>query len=311
VSATADVLGLGLIGAGRWGRNYVRTIAGMDGVRLARLASRNPESRSLAGPGCAIDADWRAMLAAGGLDGVIVAAPTALHAEMATAAIEAGLPVLVEKPMTLTVGDAEALVELADKRGAVLLVDHVHLYSAAWRALKEKTAALGPLRAVAAEAGGPGPFRTDAPMLWDWGCHDLAMCIDLVGRPPDRATAERIAARHTVDGRGETIAVELGFGGVAARLVLSNLFAEKRRRFEVVCENGRLVYDDTAAAKLTAAAPTGDVSPVPLEPGRPLERALVAFAAAIRRDRPDHADAHLGLDVARVLAGLDAALGPA
>ena len=81
----AAQLRLGLLGAGRWGRNYIRTIAASAGVRLARLASRNPDSANLVPPDCVIFADWREMLDARALDGVIVATPPGVHAEMALA----------------------------------------------------------------------------------------------------------------------------------------------------------------------------------------------------------------------------------
>src|SRR5229473_890850 len=100
---------LGLIGAGRWGRNYLRTIAATPGVRLARLASRNPDSVRLAPADCAVTPDWRDLLDRNALDGVIIATPAALHAEMALAAMDAGLPVLVEKPLTMDIAQARAL----------------------------------------------------------------------------------------------------------------------------------------------------------------------------------------------------------
>ena len=111
-------LNLGLIGAGPWGRNYIDTIRALDGVALTRLASRNPESAALAGPDCEITGDWRKMLAAGDLDGVIIATPPALHAEMTLAAIDRGVAVLVEKPMTLNLAEAEIVLERAQSQGA-------------------------------------------------------------------------------------------------------------------------------------------------------------------------------------------------
>jgi len=75
-------LRLGLVGAGRWGRNYIRTIAELEDVVLARLASRAPDAAALAGDGCAVAADWSELITAGDLDGVIVATPPATHADI-------------------------------------------------------------------------------------------------------------------------------------------------------------------------------------------------------------------------------------
>ena len=87
---------LGLIGAGRWGRIYMNTLDQMADVALSALASSNPQSRDLVGEDVALHEDWRDLVNAGGVDGVIVATPPASHAEIVHAALEAGLPVLVE-----------------------------------------------------------------------------------------------------------------------------------------------------------------------------------------------------------------------
>jgi hypothetical protein len=92
---------LGLVGAGRWGKVFINTLAGMEGVRLAGLASSNPQSRSLVPPDCRVMPEWRDLIQMKNLAGLIVATPPHTHAEITLAAIRAGLPVLVEKPLTL------------------------------------------------------------------------------------------------------------------------------------------------------------------------------------------------------------------
>ncbi|MEE9275734.1 MAG: Gfo/Idh/MocA family oxidoreductase, partial [bacterium] len=115
-------LRLGLIGAGRWGRAYIRTLKSMAGVELARLCSANPESPKLAGPGCRVTGDWRELAGAEDLDGLILATPPGLHAEMAGAAAAAGLPVMIEKPLTLDLDEALRLQETFERTGTAVLV---------------------------------------------------------------------------------------------------------------------------------------------------------------------------------------------
>lgn len=309
----AEYIRLGLIGAGPWGRNYINTIRALDGVALTRLASRNPESAALAGPDCEITADWREMLAAGDLDGVIIATPPALHAEMTLAAIDRGVAVLVEKPITLNLGDAETILERAQSRGAIVRVDHIHLYSAAWEALKRDAAGLGPLRAIIAEAGTKGPVHSQTPVLWNWGSHDVAMCIDLLGRLPEKATARRLEARETEESKGETLALSLNFGGVTASITISDVLAEKKRLFTASFEEGELVYDDMKDVKLRRRDAPWQADPVsddggysvPLAAGRPLDRAVLGFAVAISQGVPDSEDVSLGTDVVRVLSRME------
>lgn len=305
----AGPLRLGLIGAGPWGQNYIRTIAGMTGLWLSRLASHNPESPALVGPECEIDEDWRALIDAADLDGIIIATPPATHAEMTLAAIDAGLPVLVEKPMTLDVVEAETILARAETTDSIVHVDHIHLYSAAWEALRQESRSLGAVNSITAESGRWGPFLPDTPMLWDWGGHDVAMCIDLLGRVPDTEQACRLETQDTDDGLGEVIAFGLGFGDITASIKVGNLFLEKKRLFAATFENGALVYDDMIDDKLRQGPSAAEATlAVPVGSGTPLERAVRRFANAIAERRPDTDGARLGADVVRVLARLESSL---
>lgn len=212
--------------------------------------------------------------------------------------------------MTLSLAEAESVVAAARSKKAIVLVDHIHLFSAAWEALKLEAQALGPLRAVSAVAGKWGPFRQDTPMLWDWGCHDVAMCLDLVGRRPETAIARRMETRpletNEVDNaNGETLALELGFGDVTAKIAISNLYAEKNRLFTAALRDGELVYDDTLDDKLRLKInPQDPGKTVSLSDGEPLERAVQAFFTAIRSGKTDIKGAVLGHDVVGVLEQL-------
>ena len=177
---------LGLIGAGRWGRNYIRTINGLPGVRLARLASRNPDSARLIPTGCSIFTDWREMLSSRDLDGVIVATPPHLHAEMAFAAIDAGLAVLIEKPLTLSVAEAHALRERARERGVLAMVDHTHLFNPAFRALKATRPRTEKFARSAAKPATTDPIAPTYPcsgtgVRMTWRCASICWALRLSG----------------------------------------------------------------------------------------------------------------------------------
>lgn len=301
-----EPLRLGLIGAGRWGRNFIRTIASVQGVRLAALASGNPASRLLVQADCRIERDWRLILDRALIDAVIIATPPALHAAMAAAAVEAGLPVLVEKPLTMNLAEANFLRDLVAKRNGFMMVDHTHLFHPAYRRLKEELQASGAIRALATRAGNMGPFRREAPVLWDWGAHDVAMCLDLLGASPSELAARRIEVGRTEAGEGENIELCLGFAGVEATIIIGNLMP-KCRRLAARTDGEIVVYDDLAEHKLTryqglAGWPTplnaGQVLPVPVL--LPLTQVVEDFAAAVAigaRASPD-----LGVAVVQVLA---------
>lgn len=293
---------LGLIGAGRWGRNVIRTVAGIDGIALAAVASRNPDSATLLPPDCRHFTDWREMLTAGVLDGVVIATPPACHAEMALAAIAAGIPVLVEKPLALDVAEAEAMARAAAAAAVPVMVDHIHLYNPAFRRFVALAPELGAIRAVYARAGNRGPYRADASVLWDWGPHDVAMLMRLFGRAPDAVDA-RSVERAVVDGHAaEIVDLALRFGDVLATVRIGTLM-DRCRRFVVEGDNGVLTYDDLAAAKLTWRRPGQAVAePVPCADEAPLARLLRDFAAVVAGAARVDDGLELGLAVVRVLA---------
>jgi predicted dehydrogenase len=287
---------LGLVGAGRWGRVYLRVLAGIEGALLLRLASRNGDSAALAPPGCTVSADWRALVAAGDLDGLIIATPPATHAEIAEAAMRAGIGVLVEKPLTLDVTQAVALRRVAAQCRVPAMVDHIHLFSPAFRELKRQARLNGPVVAVTGRAGNWGPYRTDTPVLWDWGAHDVAMVLDLMGAAPDRIEARQAMVRPMEGETGEIVHLSLGFGPVAAELEFGTLM-DKTRRFTVTCAGATLVYDDLAAAKLTR-----DGEPVAIAATPPLTVAVGDFIRALSEGDADLSGLDLGVRVVEVLA---------
>jgi predicted dehydrogenase len=186
-----SALRLGLIGAGRWGRIYIRTIATMEDMTLAAVASSNPETSALLPPGCRLLQDWGAMINLPEVEAVIVATPPRLHFTMAKAALEAGKPVLIEKPFTCNMAEAEGLAALSRRSSVPLMVEHTHLHAPAFRALAALLPGMGGLLAIHARTNAEGPFRPDVPVLWDWGAHDIAMCLSLAGMP-SRCDARRL-----------------------------------------------------------------------------------------------------------------------
>jgi len=309
-------LRLGLIGAGRWGRIFIKAIDRLDGVRLHRLASTNPDSRALVGDDCAVVEDWRTVAAADDLDGLIIATPPARHAEMAAIAISSGIPVLIEKPLTLDATQADALLAHARAKAAIVLVDHIHLYHPAYVELKHRGLGMGTIHAVRSAGGDWGPFRPDASVLWDRASHDVAMCLDLMAEQPDSVAARRTEDREMAEGHGETIALKLTFpGGVIADIEAGNLMRRKKRFLAVQYDHETLIYDDLSETPLVREPRPGGPGCDPLHaeaievPQKaPLTCALEAFAGAIRQGDRDLSGLALGVRVVEVLSACDGSL---
>jgi predicted dehydrogenase len=219
-------LRLGLIGVGRWGRNYVRTIGEVDGVVLAAVASSNPETSTLVPSGCRVVPDWRDLLT-DDVDAVIIASPPDSHARILLAAAAAGKAVLVEKPLVTTAADLAAIRQALTT--SIVMVDHTHLFHPAFRALKTAVRARGRPLAIRSSAGNTGPYRTDVSVLWDWAPHDVAMALDLVPGPAEVCEARVVERRYVGAVAAERVRLKLLLAGdVRCEITLSTL--EPRHR---------------------------------------------------------------------------------
>lgn len=151
--ADRDRVRLGLIGAGLIGRRHAEIIAVDDGLDLAGIADPSDAGRAVARQhGAEHYDDYRALIDRHPPDGVVIAAPNQLHAEIGLACIEKGLPLLVEKPIADTFEAGAALVAAAEGRGLPLLIGHHRRFNAmveATRAMLQE-GRIGELVAVSA-----------------------------------------------------------------------------------------------------------------------------------------------------------------
>jgi predicted dehydrogenase len=304
---------LALIGAGAWGRNYIRTIQSLSDVNLVALATRNSENAAFVPPGCHIVADWREVFEATDIEGVIVATPPDSHAEILIAAVQAKTPVLIEKPLVKSREEAALVRQCLYGRPATILVDHIHLFHPAFQLLQSLSSSLGPIRSIVSAAGNRDSLRGDVSVLWDWAPHDIAMCLTLLPGLARPIRAERLDVKWFDGAAAETIAIGIELaGGVTADIRLSTL--EKRHRwFSVRFDSCTLVYRDTGPVYLTRLRPDEDVhapgEPIVVRYEQPLTRAVLEFAEAIRLKEVNRTDIDLGLAVVELIADIEDILG--
>lgn len=297
-------LRLGLIGAGPWGRRYIETLRDFPGAVLTRVASRNHATAAFVGPACKVTPDWRRLIGASDLDGLIIASPPAFHAEHAGFAIASGMPVLIEKPLTLDLHSSLCLLEAAQLRGTVVLVDHLYLFHPAYEELKRRVLLLGGRMSIRSIGGNRGPVRPSVPPLWDYGPHDLSMCLDLAGRMPSSIKGARRRS-----GEGEIIDLHLAFpGGTEAHLTFGNGFEAKARNLTVLRGGVELRFNDLGEVMLVESASGRPGVPVAVEAGRPLDRALRAFLIAIRARPYDLTELRSAVEVVALLSQCETVL---
>jgi predicted dehydrogenase len=303
----APVVRLGLVGAGRWGRNYIRTVAGLDGAVLAAVASGNPQTAALVPPQCRVVADWRILVAMTEIDGVIIATPPALHAEILIAAADAGKAVLVEKPLVPARQQLAAIIDACAHTSRTVMVEHTHLFHPAFRALKAAAAAekFGALLAIRSSAGAKGPYRHDVSVLWDWAPHDVAMALDLVPGPAAVVDAVR-SARQEIDGvAAERLHLTLKLSnGAGCRMALSTL-DERHRWFAADFADGTLIYTDRSDQPLRlmrhGAGPDEAGEALPVASELPLTVAVREFVQAVMAGDPTRDSFALGCAVVDVI----------
>ena len=310
---TLAAVPIGLVGAGRWGRNFISTLRDTPGITLRRIASSNPATAALVDAGCTIHSDWRDLVASNDIEGVIIATPPAPHAAIASCAIMNGKAVLIEKPLTTDLQSALTLKAEADARNARVLVDHIHLYNPAWAAFKHAAQHLGQLLNIRSEAGAPGPIRSDVSVLWDWAPHDVALGLDITGAMPTSAVCRKLGSHEVPEGIAEQLSLSFEFPNqVTMGSEIGTLFREKRRWLRADFRQGTLIFDDRTEHKVmmheaqdsSTSVCKGGTS-VPFEVGSPLEKILIAFASCIRAGQSFLSDIALAVRVVEVISTLD------
>ena len=293
---------LGLIGAGRWGRNYITTIQSLSSAWLAALCSHNPASKDLIDPQCWLTSDWRALLAREDIDGVIIATPPETHAEMLEAVLRAKIPTMIEKPLVLSLSETLRLQTLQREMGTPVLVDHTQLFNTAFIEFKRQAERLGPVGSIQCEDGNWGPFRSYSA-LWDYGPHSVSLCLDLLRGLPVSVTIQQLES-HMIDGGfGGSYRIAIGFAhGMQASIRVSNLMQTKTRRFTAVFDTHELIFDDLAVDKLVRLErSTGAIRVIAIEPTSPLSLAVQSFVLGIQGNPSEHFGLDMAVNVARVL----------
>ncbi|MHB1218741.1 MAG: Gfo/Idh/MocA family protein [Alphaproteobacteria bacterium] len=273
-------LRLGLVGRGRWGRNIERTLATFPDVSVINIArgERRPES----------------------LDGVLIATPSASHAETALPYIEAGIATFIEKPMATSIQDAERIRDAAARSGAPVFVGHIYLYHPAFLAALALLPSLGPVRFLICEGANDSP-RADSSVLWDWLPHDLSMARAVFGRDADSVRAWKLLG----DSRAEVAASEIQFGDTGVVSMMSWHSPVRTRRVTIVCDKGVVVFDDKAEARLAVHGRDGGVTHPLYSPEPPLTCQIKAFLEAVHSRKLEAPHIETGMAIARAIAAVE------
>ena len=239
-------LRVAVIGGGQWGRNHVRSVAGLAEAELAAVCDLNPAIREAMArqyPGTRVTADVAEALDVA--EAVVVATPASSHADLALAAIERGLPVLVEKPFALSSEQAAAVVRAAEERGVPVMVGHLLVFHPAVERLKSmiRDGEIGTPYYLYSQRVNLGQVRPDENALWSFGPHDVSVALELLGETPVKVYAH--GRSYLQPGIEDVVFMTMEFSsGVMAHVQMSWLDPRKERRLTVVGSKKMVVLDD-------------------------------------------------------------------
>jgi predicted dehydrogenase len=319
------VITVGVIGYGYWGPNLVRNFSEAPGARVGfvtDLRSTRLAQVSARYPAAKVSTDYRDLIKDPAVDAVAIATPVSSHFDLAMEALRAGKHVIVEKPMTSTSEQSLVLIEEADKRGLVLMVDHTFVYTSAVMKMRELTQSgdLGEIYYYDSVRINLGLFQHDVNVLWDLAVHDVSIMDYVLSQVPVAVSATGLA--H-VPGQPENIAYMTMFfdGRLIAHVHVNWLAPVKVRRTVLGGSRRMILFDDLEVSEkikvydrgisvnpsqenvyqMLIGYRTGDMWAPQIGITEALQTAARHFVDCIENRKPPTTDGQAGLRVVRLL----------
>jgi UDP-N-acetylglucosamine 3-dehydrogenase len=293
---TVKKLRAAVIGTGFWGRNQARVLSQLDHTHLVCVCDINEVNAKSAGTEFNVPYFTRPIdvLSRKDVDAVHVCTPTVTHKDIATQALSAGKHVLVEKPMTNTVAEAEGLLSLANQQGLRLMPGHIERFNPAVEYMKSLVdkGNLGTVTLVLARRVGRWPERVgDVGVVRDSAIHDIDLARHVFGDEVSSVHARVGSIRHSKEDYAE-IMLEFRKGGTA--FIDANWLTPRKIRTLVVTGSEATVQLDYVSQDLTVEdSKRADYQR--LEKREPLRNELAHFTESILNDQPFRVSGEDGL----------------
>ena len=236
---------IALIGCGMWGRNIARNLAGLGALSCVHDAIEE-RGVSFASQFDSCYRTLEAILEDPNINGIMIASNASTHKDLAIKALQAGKQVFIEKPMALTLADAQVIADTVDKTDNQVMVGHLIRYHPAFQTLQQQitSGAVGKVKHIQANRLAMGRIRNTESVLFDLCPHDLSLILALADGLPENVICHGVS--HISENVVDILSTALGFAnGVSAHMQTSWLSPYKEHRLTVTGENGSLVFDDT------------------------------------------------------------------
>ena len=324
------MIGVGIVGFGYWGPNIVRNFNSVEGCRIVRICDAREdalERAKRAYPDVETTSDLRALIQAPDIDAVAVVTPVSTHFELAKKALENGKHVFVEKPFTATSGQAEDLIELAERKGLKIMVDHTFLFTGAVRKIKQLVdgGEMGRIYYYDSTRVNLGLFQHDVNVIWDLAPHDISIMDYVIAQKPEAVVAtgqnhfseheyvayvtvyfsDHVIAHLNVNWLSPVKVRTTLLGGEKKMLVWNDLDADEKIKVYdkgVNIENRQGVYD------LLVSYRSGDMWSPKVEQTEALKLETEHFIDCIVNDQKPLSDGHSGYRVVKMLEAAEKSL---
>lgn len=317
-------MNIAIIGYGYWGPNLVRNFSQLNNCKVKMVSDFRQDRLVIVSktyPGIKVSTDPDDILLSKEIDAVVIATPVFTHFSLAKKALENGKHVLLEKPMTSTIKEAEELMNLAKHKGLLLMVDHTFLYTGAVMKMKqlinEKT--IGEIQYFDSTRINLGLFQIDVNVLWDLAPHDISILLHLINKIPYSVNATGIS--HTKNGIENVAYLTINYsenfiahfscswtspvklrtmliGGDKKMLVFNDLEPSEKIR---IYDTGYNYKTDEEKNRLMVDYRTGDVYIPKLESKEALFGMASDFINSIINKTEPLSNSKLGLDVIQIL----------
>lgn len=286
-----------VIGIGHLGRHHARLLASMPDTTLAAVVDTVPEKAAEAAAltGARACGDYREIL--DGIDAVVIAVPTELHREIAVPFLERGIAVLVEKPMSRSIADADDMLATARRSNAVLAVGHTERYNPA-------VSTIVPLvtspRFIEVHRLSAFPDRSlDIDVVFDLMIHDLDIILSIVG---SEVTSIEAVGVPVLTAKYDIANVRLRFASrCIANLTASRISRDRVRKLRFFQPDSYLSIDYASQevegwrlVRRNGERPRIEGGPIPVERDEPLRRELADFVRAARTHTKPLVDGEAG-----------------
>ena len=306
---------IAVVGCGHWGKNLVRNFAELKS--LSSVCDPNTKLAQRYADDYEVDnLSFTEILKSQTIEGVVLAVPAPLHADMAIEAMNAGKHIFVEKPLAMNCKEAERMIICAEKNNVKLMVGHLLQYHPVFSALKEivQSGKLGSIRYIYSNRLSYGKLRTEEDVIWSFAPHDISMILSLTDIEP--TIVKRESSNILQSNISDIATIHMSFNAnLNAHVSVSWLHPYKEQKLVVIGEESMLVFDDTKAwiEKLAHYSHTvtykgnipnlnkADVDFIKVPESEPLRNECKHFMDVVNTDIEPLTGGKEGLDVLKVL----------